>query len=113
MISVEDLAHRLRLQQLTSLELSGRTVRAGLVGDLLSWVAAYGRKGAAWVTVQTHVSVVAIAHLRALSCVIVAGGIAVPDGTITRADSIGMPVLRSEDSAYSLCLGLCALGVPA
>ena len=113
MISVEDMARQLKLRQLTDLALDGRPVTGGCVGDLLSWVAANGRQGAAWVTVQTHMSIVAIAHLRALSCVIVVDGISVPSGTIARANCVGVPVLTSGETAYSLCMGLCALGITA
>ena len=40
-----------------------REVRCGYTCDLLSWVMAHGEEGMAWVTVQTHMNVVAVAVL--------------------------------------------------
>lgn len=39
--------------------------------DLLSWVMAHGSKGDAWITVQTHANIIAVATLLELSCIIV------------------------------------------
>ena len=48
-----------------------RTVNEGYSCDLLSWVMAHGREGMAWITVQTHMNVIAVASLHDMSCVII------------------------------------------
>lgn len=111
MITVEQLARILELRQLTQLEVSSRPVRNGCVCDLLSWVMTHGEKGAAWITVQTHLNVVAVACLHDFACVIVPEGIQVPELTVRKANEEHMPLLSSTLPAYSLCCGLCSLGI--
>ena len=41
------------------------------IGDLLSWVMAHGKAGMAWITVQTHMNVIAVASLMEMSAVII------------------------------------------
>jgi hypothetical protein len=45
-------------------------VTCGYTCDLLSWVMARGKAGCAWVTVQTHMNVVAVASLHDMACII-------------------------------------------
>ena len=47
-----------------------KEVRCGYTCDLLSWVMAHGEEGMAWVTVQTHMNVIAVAVLSEMACVI-------------------------------------------
>ncbi|MGI6668584.1 MAG: AraC family transcriptional regulator [Acetivibrionales bacterium] len=45
--------------------------------DLLSWVMSHAAKGSAWITVHTHLNIVAVAALLELSCIIIPEGISV------------------------------------
>ena len=45
-------------------------ILCGYTCDLLSWVMAHGEPGMAWVTVQTHLNVIAVAVLSEMACVI-------------------------------------------
>lgn len=109
--TVAELADGLMLRQLTDLDVSVRAVRDVCVCDLLSWVLAHGEAGAVWVTVRTHLTVVAIACLRSFACVVVPDGIEVPRPTVERADREGVPVFSSARTGYALCCGMCALGI--
>ena len=80
-----------------------REVKCGYVCDLLSWVMARGQAGMAWVTVQTHMNVVAVATLMEMAAVIVPEGISVPEDVLDRAAGEGIAVLSSEKTAYELC----------
>lgn len=111
MVTVEEIAERLELRQLTSVPCAGRPVSGGCVCDLLSWVMACGEEDMVWVTVQTHLNVVAVACLHDFACVIIPQEIQVPQATVERADKEGMPIFSSRRSSYSLCCGLCSLGV--
>ena len=70
-----------------------------------------GEAGMAWITVQTHLNVIAVASLHEFSCVIVAEGCAVEPETLAKAAEEGIPVLRSALSEYILSGRLYALGV--
>lgn len=87
-------------------------VTCGYVCDLLSWVMAHGHKGMAWVTVQTHINVIAVAVLMELSCVILPEGLALEEEAFQKAKSEGVPVFRSKQTAYQLCGRMAEAGIP-
>ncbi len=51
-----------------------REVTCGYTCDLLSWVMAHGKAGMAWITVQTHMNVIAVASLMEMAAVIIPEG---------------------------------------
>lgn len=71
--------------------------------DLLSWVMGHSQSGQGWITVQTHVNIVAVALLRELSCIIVAEGASIPADTLTRAREEHIPILQSTLPVYEIC----------
>jgi predicted transcriptional regulator len=86
-------------------------VTGALVCDLLSHVMAKGRPGQLWMTIQTHPNVVAVAALARLSAILVVGGFAPEQDTAARADEEGIPLLTSQEDAYTLAGRLYELGV--
>jgi len=79
--------------------------------DLLSWVMSHGKKGDAWITVQTHSNIIAVAVLLELGCIIVPEGIEVEQDTLDKAEEEGVPVFQSELSAYGIAKELCKMGI--
>lgn len=110
-MNVAQLMGSLELDLLTPETDLTREVTGGCVCDLLSFVMARGEAGMAWITVQTHLNVIAVASLHEFSCVIVAEGCAVEPETLVKAAEEGIPVLRSALSEYILSGRLYALGV--
>ncbi|SCJ17492.1 DRTGG domain [uncultured Clostridium sp.] len=80
-----------------------REITSGHVCDLLSFVMAHAKAGGAWVTVQTHLNVIAVATLLDLGCVIVPEGIAVEEVSLDKAKDEGVCVLSSPKTAFELC----------
>ena len=80
--------------------------------DLLSWVMAHGCEGMAWVTVQTHMNVVAVAALAEMACVILPENIDMPESILEKATDEGLRVLKSPLSAYTICGRMMEKGVP-
>jgi len=110
-MTVTQLIEQLGLEMLTPGVDTEREVTSGCTCDLLSYVMARGEMGTAWITVQTHLNVVAVASLHEFSCVIVAEGSEVEGETLQKAAEEGIPVLRSGLSEYVLSGKLYALGV--
>lgn len=108
---VSQLVDKLALRVLTPDVSLEREVKCAYAGDLLSFVMAKGNEGTAWVTVQTHMNVIAVACLHDFSCVIISESGDVPTDVLDRATEEKMPVLQSELSTYSLCGALCKFGV--
>lgn len=88
-----------------------KQVTCGYTCDLLSWVMAHGTAGMAWITVQTHMNVIAVASLMEMSAVIVPEGIQMEEATLEKAREEGVCVLQSNKTAYELCAALSAAGL--
>lgn len=86
-------------------------VSGGFSGDLLSWVMGHGEPQMAWITVQTHLNVIAVAMLREFSCLILAENAAIEEETLARAKEEGLTVLRSPLSAFESCRKLIEAGL--
>lgn len=79
------------------------TVSCGYTCDLLSWVMAHGQAGMAWITVQTHMNVIAVASLMEMSAVIIPEGIEMEAASLAKAKEEGVTVLSSDKTAFDLC----------
>lgn len=111
MITNSDLKNALCLKELTESDNNNKLIADGCVCDLLSWVMAKGTENMAWVTVQTHLNVVAVACLHDFACVIIPENIEVPDTTIEKANEEGVTIFSSPESSYQVCKKIASLGV--
>ncbi|NLP36579.1 MAG: AraC family transcriptional regulator [Firmicutes bacterium] len=101
-MTVTELAAKLNLRILTQ---TGATKKVTGVysGDLLSWVMSHAKKNDAWVTVHTHVNIVAVAVLAELACIIIPEGIEVEAATLAKAEEEGIALLGADADAAELC----------
>ncbi len=111
MVTVKELMAKLELKQLTAVENMDGAITDGCVCDLLSWVMARGEADMAWITVQTHLNVVAVACLHDFACIIIPEDIEVPAPTLEKANEEGMIMFSSSKTAYKLCCEMHALGI--
>ncbi len=70
--------------------------------DLLSWVMSHAKDGDAWITVQTHINIVAIASLLNLACIIVPESIEVDSDTVAKADEEGIPIFSTDINSFKI-----------
>lgn len=87
-------------------------VTGGYAGDLLSDVMAHSAKGNVWITIQTHPNIVAVASLKDLAAIILAGGREPDPETLKKAAEEGIPLLISLLPAFELIGRLYQAGVP-
>ena len=92
---------------------TGREVTCGYTCDLLSWVMAHGKQGMAWITVQTHMNVIAVASLMEMAAVIIPEGIQMEEPSLEKAREEGVAVLQSEKTALALCALMAQSGLPS
>ena len=90
-----------------------RPVSCGYACDLRSWVMAHGKRDMAWITVQTHLNVIAVASLAEMSCVILPESIRMEEGPLMKARQEGIAVIASRLCAYELCARMSQLGIRA
>ncbi len=108
-MNVAELKEKLNLTQVAGpeeIEISGC-----YIGDLMSLAMARLEEGNVWITIQTNLNVVAVATLKEAGCVILADGVVPDSDAVAKADSEEIPLLTSEESAYTLAKGLGALSV--
>ena len=89
-----------------------KEVLCGYTCDLLSWVMAHGQEGMAWVTVQIHMNVIAVAVLAEMACVILPESIEMPEDSLKKATDEGLTVLQSPLTAFTICGRMAAAGIP-
>ena len=108
---VRDASEKIGLKLLAGGAGIDKELTGAYICDLLSWVMSHGKKGDAWITVQTHSNIIAVAVLLELGCVIVPEGIEVEEDTLRKAEAEGIPVFQSDQSAYELAKELYRIGI--
>jgi hypothetical protein len=108
---VRELIARLGLTPAAGAAGFERAVRGGYCGDLLSEVMAHAPPGCVWATVQGHPNIIAVALLREMAAVVVAGGRPPDAETLAKADREGIPLLTAGESVYVLVGRMHAVGI--
>lgn len=101
-MTVLDIAKSFGLEIRAGKDHLAEKVTGGYAGDLLSDVIAHSARGNVWVTIQTHPNVVAVAAMKELAAVILAGGREPDPETLKKADEEGIPLLISPLPAFEL-----------
>ncbi|MCT4661649.1 MAG: serine kinase [Tissierellales bacterium] len=86
-------------------------LRGVYIGDLLSVVMGKAKEGQLWLTIQTHLNIIAVASLLEVAAIIVVEGMKVEEATISKANEVGIPIFESDMSAYELAKVLAEEGV--
>lgn len=112
-MTVADLKVLIKAENLSAEPGESRQILSGYSCDLLSWVMAHGQKGMGWITVQTHLNVVAVAALAEMACVILPENIKMEGAALDKAREEELPVLSSPLDAYAICAAMAQAGVPS
>jgi hypothetical protein len=88
-----------------------KKIKGCYISDLLSWVMGHAEKGDCWVTIMSHVNIIAVASLLELSCVILTEGELPDEDTIKRADENDIMLLTTEKTSYQTAKYLVELGI--
>ncbi len=79
-----------------------RTISNVYSCDLLSWVMAKGKHDTAWITVQTHNNILAVASLLEFACIIIPEGITVDQEIIDKANDQEVTILSSKLEVFEI-----------
>jgi predicted transcriptional regulator len=77
-------------------------VKGGYVSDLLSDVMGNANEGEVWITLQSHMNVVAIASLKELPAVILVKNINVEEVILKKAVEEGIAILGSPEDTFDV-----------
>ena len=111
-MTAASLARLLEVKNLTPSCTMDRQITCGGVCDVLSWMLAHGRKGMAWITVQTHLNVIAVAVLKDMAAVILPEGLTMDEAMLKKAEEEGILVLSTPLTAYEVCAKMVSAGIP-
>ena len=93
-------------------EYEDREIACGYTCDLLSHVMGRGQADMAWITVQTHMNVIAVAALMDFACVVFPEGLPVEAAIVDKARQEDVILLSSGQTAFELAALLAENGVP-
>ncbi|MBQ7851004.1 MAG: AraC family transcriptional regulator [Clostridia bacterium] len=93
-------------------EYEDREILSGYTCDLLSHVMGKGQADMAWITVQAHMNVIAVAALLDFACVIIPEDLPVDEAIVAKAAQEDIIVISCSQTAYELVTLLAAQGVP-
>ncbi len=83
----------------------------GYASDLLSCVMAGAKNKSIWITLQSHINIVAVAALLELSCVIVTEGAAPDQATIDKANEQGVNIFSTPEPTFAIAGKLWKMGI--
>jgi predicted transcriptional regulator len=110
-VTVFDIAKSFGLETRAGKNRLDEEVTGGYAGDLLSDVIAHSRNGNIWVTIQTHPNIVAVAAMKELAGIILAGGREPDSDTLKRAEEEEIPILVSPLFAFEVVGKLYQMGI--
>lgn len=111
-MTLQDIIQKLNLSVFTKpVDFSSTRPTGGYAADLLSCVMAKARPGNIWVTLQSHINIVAVAALTEASAVIITEGAVPETDLLEKADSQGVTLLGTTASTYEVAGRLWELGL--
>lgn len=109
-MKVVDFANKLQLDVVAKNE-NEIEINGVYIGDLLSIVMSKAKEKNVWITIQTHLNILAVAELLDISAIIVAENMEISKDTIAKANDIGIPLFKSKLSAYEIACKLYEMDV--
>lgn len=102
-MTVNEYKDKLELEVVSEGDMA-KEIKGCYCSDLLSHCMSNIEEGNVWITVQTNINIAAIAVLTELSCIVIAQNMHIEDSVVAKANSEGITILRSTDTAYELCI---------
>lgn len=110
-MKVSEISNTLGLKLLSGARGTDKEVKDVYICDLLSFVMSHANEGSLWITVQTHINIVAVAVLIGISCIVIPENINVEEDTILKAEEESIPIFTTGYNSYKLACMLKELGI--
>jgi len=111
MIFLRNVIENLKIEPLTSHQSLDRAVSSGYASDLLSCVIKGAKKDTIWVTLQSHLNVVAVASLLGLAGVIITEGNRPDQETIAKAENEGVILMTTSKTTFTVVGELTSMAI--
>lgn len=99
-MKLTELADELSLKIASYGEGVNRDITGAYSSDLLSDVMANSKDGNVWITLQTHINIVAVASLKGLAGIIIVGNRQPQQETVEKAEAEKVTILTTSQPAY-------------
>ena len=101
-MKVKDLIEKENFNLVTDRKTSDKAICGVYCCDLLSFVMSHASTKNVWITVQTHMNIIAVASLLELGCIIIPESIEIEQETIDRANEEDIPILSTTLNTYQI-----------
>ncbi len=110
-MTLQEAQQKIGLTVVAAKEHANREVTGGYASDLLSDVLANASEGNIWITMQSHLNIVAVAVMKGISAIVIVNGRKPDEQTISKADQEKMPIMLSALPAFEVIGRLYSSGV--
>lgn len=110
-MKLKNLIEKYDMEVLTGNPDNEREISGGYSGDLLSDVIANTDKNNVWITMQTHMNIIAVASLKELSAIIIVMNRQIENDVIEKAKEEKITILRTDKTAFQVSGLIYSLGV--
>lgn len=101
-MTVKDIVEALNLKVYSGSAGLNKEVTGGYTSDLLSDVMGNAQAGNIWITLQTHVNVMAVATLKDISAVILVKGLEPEANTLAQSNNEEIPILGTNLQTFEI-----------
>lgn len=110
-MNLKEITDKLGLKSVTNVDFGSKDVSGVYTSDLLSDVMANSKKGNLWVTLQTHLNIIAVATLKEISGIIVVRNLELDKDTVDKANEECVPIFNTDLNAFQISGKLYELGL--
>jgi serine kinase of HPr protein (carbohydrate metabolism regulator) len=110
-LTVKDLVDQFGFELVTGSDFLENEINDVYIGDLLSWVMGKAKENSAWITIQGHINIIAVAVLINCSCIIIAESAEISSDTIEKAKAENIPLFKTGHSEYEIARKFFEAGV--
>lgn len=110
-MKIAELIEKFNLKVLNEVFEPQRDVSGGYTGDLLSDVIANSKRDNLWITMQTHINIIAVASLKELSAILIVMGREPDKDALAKANEEKIIVLGTDLTAYQISGKLYEYGI--
>lgn len=101
-MKLKEIVDELGLKVFCGTDYLDREVNGGYSSDLLSDVMGHAEEGQVWITLQSHMNVIAIASLKELAAVILVNNVTPEERVQLKAIEEKLPLLGTRESCFTI-----------
>ena len=101
-MKITDIITGLNLKVVSGHNGLSNEITGGYVSDLLSDVIGNAKEGQIWITLQTHLNIIAVGSLKDISAIIIVKGLVPEKDTIEKSNIENIPLLSTELDTFNI-----------